>query len=133
MELAGCDPELPCGPIEWRKLQEVLCPDFQRNIFQFETNKRTVKLKGHGDGKCLNVLLDRGHYDTILSMPGVSEHKYYCNYCDVGYSHIEEHRTKCPHRCSFCLIDTPCPPEVISIECSECQGFFKSMGCYQRH
>lgn len=28
IELARCDPVLPCGPIEWRKLQEILCPYF---------------------------------------------------------------------------------------------------------
>lgn len=127
MELARCDPELHCGPIQWRKLQEILWPEFRLKIFQFETNTRALKLKpiykGHGDGKCLNVLLDRGHYDTIRSMPGVSEYKYYCDYCDVGCSHIEVHRTKCPHRCSFCLGDTPCTPDGISIECSECHGF----------
>lgn len=39
MELAGCDPELPCGPIEWRKLQEVLCPEFRLKIFNLKLTR----------------------------------------------------------------------------------------------
>lgn len=129
MELAGCDSTLSsCGPLEWGNLQGVLYPEFLLKIFQFQPNSSTLKLepiyKGYGNGKCLNVLLDQGHYDTILSMPGISEHQYYCDDCDVGYSHIEEHRTTCQYRCSFCLSETPCPPDGSCIECSECHGFF---------
>lgn len=138
MELAGCDSTLSsCGPLEQGNLQGVLYPEFRLKIFQFQANSSTLKLepiyKGYGNGKCLNVLLDQGHYDTILSMPGISEHQYYCDDCDVGYSHIEEHRTTCQYRCSFCLSETPCPPDGSCIECSECHGFFKSMTCYQSH
>ena len=82
---------------------------------------------------CLNVLLDEEHYDTILSMPGVQGCPYYCHDCDVGYRNIEDHRTACPYRCSFCLADTPCAPDGTFVHCSECKGFFKSMACYQRH
>jgi hypothetical protein len=113
-EQAGCDTSQPCGPEEWSKLQQALAPDYRLKIFQFKVNTSKLKLeplyKGQGHGTCLNVLYDNQHYDTILSMPGVTEHKFYCNYCDKGYSHIEEHRTTCPHRCSFCLADTPCTP-----------------------
>nr|XP_022294902.1 uncharacterized protein LOC111105016 [Crassostrea virginica] len=66
-------------------------------------------------------------------MPGILGHPYYCDHCDVGYSHIEEHRTACPHRCSFCLANTPCAPDGTCVQCSICKGFFKSMDCYQRH
>lgn len=44
MELAECDPELLCVPIEWRKLQEVLCTDFRLKIFQIESNTRELML-----------------------------------------------------------------------------------------
>lgn len=107
MKKAHCDPNIPCGPEEWNKLQEVLAPKFRLKIFQFKTGSTRLKLepiyKGKGNGICLNVLFDDQHYDTILSMPGVTENKYYCDYCDVGYDHIEDHRVKCPHLCSFCL------------------------------
>jgi hypothetical protein len=66
-------------------------------------------------------------------MPGVTEHPYYCDHCDVGYSHIKDHRTSCPHRCSFCLADTPCIPDGTSMECTQCHGYFKNMTCYQNH
>lgn len=44
MELAECDPELLCVPIEWRKLQEVLYTDFRLKIFQIESSKRELML-----------------------------------------------------------------------------------------
>jgi hypothetical protein len=120
MEEAGCDPTQPCGPEEWGKLQRVLAPEFRLKIFQFKVNTRRLQLeplyKGYGDGTFLNVLYDNQHYDAILSMPGVTEHQYYCDHCDKGYSHIEEHRTVCQHRCSFCLADTSCIPDGTSIE-----------------
>ena len=66
-------------------------------------------------------------------MPGVTENQYYCDHCDKGYSHIEDHRTACRHRCSFCLADTPCIPDGTSIECPDCHGYFKNATCYQNH
>jgi hypothetical protein len=114
LEEAGCDTSQPCGPEEWGKLQQVLAPEFRLKIFLFKVNTHRLQLepiyKGLGNGTCLNVLLDNQHYDAILSMPGVTENPYYCDYSDVGYSHIEDHRTICPHRSSFCLADTPCTP-----------------------
>ncbi|XP_048775446.2 uncharacterized protein LOC125680045 [Ostrea edulis] len=137
MELAGCANDQPCGPQEWEKLHQVLAPEYRLKIFQFKTNTQRLRLnpiyRGQGSGKCLNILLDNEHYDTITSMPGVTENPYYCDYCDIGYSHIEEHRTVCPHRCSFCLADTPCSPDGTRTECSHCKGFFRNAACYQTH
>jgi hypothetical protein len=107
MESAGCDTTQPCGPEQWSKFQQTLAPEYRLKIFQFKVNTQRLQLeplyKGQEHGTCLNVLFDNGHYDAILSMPGVTKHKYYCDYCDVGYSHIEDHRTTCPHRCSISL------------------------------
>jgi hypothetical protein len=137
MEEAGCDTSQPCGPEEWGKLQRALAPEFRLKIFQFKVNTRRLQLeplyKGQGHGTCLNVLYDNQHYDAILSMPGVTEHPYYCDHCDVGYAHFEDHRTTCPHRCSFCLADTPCTPDGTSTECPDCHGFFKNATCYHNH
>ncbi|XP_061192292.1 uncharacterized protein LOC133200521 [Saccostrea echinata] len=137
MEQAGCDIHRPCGPEEWGKLQQVLTPRYRLKIFQFKSTSSKLTLepiyKGCGDGTYLNVLLDDQHYDAIISMPGVTGNQYYCDHCDVGYSHIEHHRTQCPHRCSFCLTDTPCPPDGSRIQCSQCQGFFQSRTCYENH
>lgn len=66
-------------------------------------------------------------------MPGVVCKKYYCDYCDVGYSHIEDHRPKCPHRCSFCLGDSLCMADGSSIHCDHCKGYFKNLSCYKSH
>ncbi|XP_061170302.1 uncharacterized protein LOC133179605 [Saccostrea echinata] len=137
MEQAGCDIHRPCGPEEWGKLQQVLAPCYRLKIFQFKSTSSKLSLepvyKGYGEGTCLNVLLNDHHYDAIISMPGVTGNQYYCDHCDVGYSHIKHHRTQCPHRCSFCLTNTPCPPDGSRIQCSQCQGFFQSRTCYENH
>lgn len=64
------------------------------------------------------MLLDHGHFDTILSIPWISDHQHYCDDCDVGYSYIEEHRTTCQHRyrCSFCLSETPPHPPPLGTQ-----------------
>lgn len=133
---AHCDPNMPCGPQEWNKLQEAIVSQYRLKIFQFKTGCSRTKLeplyKGKGHGTCLNILLDKQHYDTILSIPGVVFTNYYCYYCDVGYSHIKDHRTNCPHRCSFCLGDSACMADGSSIHCDHCKGYFKNLSCYKR-
>ena len=37
-------------------------------------------------------------------------------YQESWATHITEHRTACPHRCSFCLYHTPCVP--MELPCS---------------
>ena len=139
MNSADCDLYRICGggPHEWVKLQKVLEPQYRLKVYGFKKGSPRLELipiyKGTGNGTCLNILLDYDHYDAILSMPGVLGYQYYCDHCDVGYTHITEHRTTCPHRCSFCLSNTPCVPDGTSVQCSICQGFFKSMECYRRH
>ena len=139
MNSADCDLYRICGggPHEWVKLQKVLEPQYRLKVYGFKKGSPRLELipiyKGTGNGTCLNILLDYDHYDAILSMPEVLGYQYYCDHCDVGYTHITEHRTTCRHRCSFCLSNTPCVPDGTSVQCSICQGFFKSMECYRRH
>ncbi|XP_062574745.1 uncharacterized protein LOC134236588 [Saccostrea cucullata] len=138
MEQAGCDITQACRAPEWPKLQEVLAPQYRLKIFQFKSTSTKLCLerifKGWGDGTCLNILLDNRHCDAIISMPGVTGNQYYCDHCDVGYRNVTEHRSKCPHRCTFCLGQHPnCPDEGIKIKCQECHGMFKNKTCYENH
>ena len=122
MNNAGCDLDRISGggPHEWVKLQGVLEPQYRLKIYEFKKRSPRLELipiyKGTGNGTFFNILLDYDHFDAILSMPGVLGYPHYCDNCDVGYSHIEEHRTACPYRCSFCLSNTPCAPDVTSIQ-----------------
>ncbi|XP_062575191.1 uncharacterized protein LOC134237107 [Saccostrea cucullata] len=138
MEQAECDITQACGYAEWTKLQQVLAPQYRLKIFQFKSTSTKLTLerifKGWGDGTCLNILLDDHHYDAILSMPGVTGNQYYCDHCDVGYRKVTDHRSKCPHRCTYCLGQHPqCPDEGIKIKCQECHGMFKNRTCYENH
>lgn len=60
MKRAHCDPNIPCDPEEWNKLQEVLAPEFRLKIFQFKTVSSRLKLepiyKGKGNGICYDIM-----------------------------------------------------------------------------
>ncbi|XP_062616823.1 uncharacterized protein LOC134278530 [Saccostrea cucullata] len=137
MKQARSDINQPCRPKEWEKLQQVLAPRYQLKIFQFKSTSTKLCLepiyKGWGDRTYLNILLDEEHCDAILSMPGVTGNQYYCDHCDVGYSHVTDHRTKCPHRCPFCLGHPKCPKDGTHIKCQQCKGIFKNRTCYENH
>lgn len=121
----------------------MLYREFCLKIFQFQANSSTLILepmnKGYRNSKCLNMLLDHGHFYTILSIPWISDHQHYCDDCDVGYSYIEEHRTTCQHRyrCSFCLSEPPPPPPPTPRNATASNVpnvmVFKSMTCCHRH
>jgi hypothetical protein len=128
MESVGCDTTEPCGPEEWSKLQQALAPDYRLKIFQFKVNTWRLQLeplyKGWDHGKCLIILYNIGHYDTIRSMPGVTDTQYYFDYCEVGYRNIHTHRTIFPHRCSFCLADTLVPRTGLPSNVLNVMNFF---------
>ena len=81
MKSADCDLNRVCGggPEEWVKLQKVLESQYRLKVYEFKKGAPRLELipiyKGTGNGTCLNILLDNGHYDTILyaRSPGLSE------------------------------------------------------------
>ena len=89
--------------------------------------------RGKGSGFPIHILYDDHHYDCIVSMSGFLEHSYYCDHCDVGYEHVEDHR--CSQHCTHCLAPGACIPDktIKPIECAVCQGVFTSVQCYENH
>ena len=138
---AGVSSDHGCGPVEWEKFQKVLGPAYRIKIFQQNAQSRKLKFdllyKGNVSNHLrpvnLYVLFNDNHYDAITSMSGVIEKSYYCDFCDVGYSHREDHRTVCPVRCNYCLSSPPCPWDNTNVECQKCGGHFPSMECYWNH
>ena len=69
------------------------------------------------------------HYDIITSMPGFLDNSYFCHKCKRSYSNKLDHL--CPGMCKSCrsydcVVNDP-------LECNECNRWFKSKACYDRH
>ena len=75
------------------------------------------------------LYLHDNHYDIITSMPGFLSDVYFCHKCRRSYSHKLGHL--CPGMCKSCrsydcVVNDP-------LECNECNRWFKSKTCYDRH
>ena len=75
------------------------------------------------------LYLHNNHYDVITSMPGFLSTCYFCHMCRRTYSNKLAHL--CPGMCKSCrsydcIVDDP-------LECNECNRWFKSKACYDRH
>ena len=75
------------------------------------------------------LYLHDNHYDVITSMPGFLSNSYFCHTCRRAYSAKLNHI--CPGMCKSCraydcVVNNP-------MECNECNRWFKSKACYDRH
>ena len=75
------------------------------------------------------LYLHDNHYDIITSMPGFLSDSYFCHKCRRAYSYKLDHL--CPGMCKSCrsyncVVNDP-------LECNECNRWFKSKACYDRH
>ena len=75
------------------------------------------------------LYLHNNHYDVIASMPGFLSESYFCHTCKCAYTDKFDHL--CPLMCKSCraydcIVDDP-------LECNECNRYFKSKACYDRH
>ena len=75
------------------------------------------------------LYLHNNHYDVITSMPGFLSKSYFCHMCRRAYSAKLDHL--CPGMCKSCrtyacVVNNP-------RECNECNRWFKSKACYDRH
>ncbi|XP_053374329.1 uncharacterized protein LOC128546937 [Mercenaria mercenaria] len=131
LDSIGIGYDQPCGIEEYQKIQTKLYPDY---IIKVHTQ--------HGKGeplftpptmrkgsKVIHVYHHGGHYDTITSIKGLYGHSYYCEYCDIGYNNLEQH--KCKNICQ-CYSTELCEPGR-QVSCSDCRITFKSVECYQKH
>ena len=70
------------------------------------------------------------HYDAITKVTGFLDAHYYCEYCDVGYTHRGDHR--CADGCEDCYSDIPCIPRQ-KTRCIDCKRTFRSRDCFAKH
>ncbi|XP_053395625.1 uncharacterized protein LOC128555871 [Mercenaria mercenaria] len=128
LDSVGIGYDQPCGIEEYQKIQTKLYPDYIIKV-------HTQNVKGEPlftpptmrkGSKVIHVYYHGGHYDTITSIKGFYGHSYYCEYCDIGYNNLEQH--KCKNICQCYSTESG-----VQVVCSDCRITFKSVECYHKH
>ena len=116
-----------CGIDEVKQFQAYLT-DYQINIVSKE-HQNSIIFSGPDKEKRIYLFLHDNHFDVITSMPAFVARKKYCHNCKKGYDHVRSHL--CGDTCKLCYFQN-CP--IVSwISCSDCNRFFKSQECFDRH
>ena len=91
--------------------------------------------------KRLALLHEKGHYDTITSLPGFFGTSYVCAYCFKGYDHQGQHRClRNENHCGACLQEG-CPDHArarstygsTTRTCDQCLRSFYGDVCFENH
>ena len=125
-ELSGV-PLGPCGIPEVNKFQAAL-PVYQLNVVSKE-HLNALIYSGPEAEKHLYLYHHDNHYDVITSMPAFLARKRYCHKCKKGFDKITNH--PCGGPCNLC--NTENCSFVEWKFCKDCNRFFKSEECFNRH
>ena len=121
----------PCGIPEVELFQKYLT-NYEINIVSGNHASSIIypaKPSTNSNVTPIYLYLHNNHYDVITSMPGFLSRCYFCHTCRQAYSNKLGHL--CPGMCKscrsyVCVVDDP-------LECNECNRWFKSKACYDRH
>ena len=116
-----------CGIPEVKKFQTAL-PDYQLSVISKE-HLNALIYSGPDAEKHLYLYHHDNHYDVITSMPAFLARKKYCHKCKKGFDKITSH--PCGDLCKLC--NTQNCPLVEWKFCKDCNRFFKSDECFNRH
>jgi hypothetical protein len=112
-----------CGIAEVKKFQAAL-PGYQLNVISKE-HLNALIYSGPEAEKHLYLYHHDNHYDVITSMPAFLSRKQYCHKCKKGYSH------PCGDLCKLCNTQNCSIVEWKFFK--DCNRFFKSEACFNRH
>ena len=121
----------PCGIPEVDLFQKYLT-NYEINIVSGNHNNSIIyppKPSTSNSVTPIYLYLHDNHYDVITSMPGFLSTVYFCHTCRRSYTNKLKHL--CPGMCKSCrsydcVVNDP-------LECNECNRWFKSKACYNRH
>ena len=120
----------PCGIPEVQMFQKYLT-NYEINIVSAQHDNSFIypPKPTISNAKPIYLYLHGDHYDVITSMPGFLSKCYFCHKCRRAYNNTLGH--VCPGMCkkcrSFdCVVNGP-------VECDQCNRWFKSKACYDRH
>jgi hypothetical protein len=80
--------------------------------------------------KVIHLFHLKNHFCVITKMAAFFDKSYWCEQCEKGYDHREDH--KCEATCRCCLSRTVCQFEKW-IECDICHRVFVSQTCFDTH
>ena len=121
----------PCGIPEVELFQKYLT-NYEINIVSGNHDNSIIypsKSSTSNSVTPIYLCLHDNHYDIITSMPGFLSNSYFCHKCRRAYTNKLRHL--CPGMCKSCraydcVVNDP-------LECNECNRWFKSKACYDRH
>ena len=121
----------PCGLPEVEMFQKYLTR-YEINIVSGNHDNSIIyppKPSTNNNVTPIYLYLHDNHYDVITSMSGFLSRCYFCHACSQTYDHKLVHL--CPGMCKSCraydcVVNDP-------MECNECNRWFKSKVCYDRH
>ena len=95
-----------CDIEEYKKIQSVLAPKYLIKVHSQYPKDGLIfplQFKKKPEAKVIHIYFNGvDHYDAIKKVTGFRGCIYYCEYCDVGYSHRGDHR--CADGCDGCLV-----------------------------
>ena len=123
-----------CGIPEVKMFQKYLTK-YEINIISGNHNNAIIyppkpSTNNNNSGTPIYLYLHDNHYDVITSMPGFLSKHYFCHTCRRSYSNKLEHL--CKEACKGCR-SYDCVVVNADIVCNECNRWFKSRACYDRH
>ncbi|XP_067660559.1 uncharacterized protein [Haliotis asinina] len=125
----------PCtGHATWDLFSQRLAPDYQLKIYSQDVmNRLLYKSEVPQPTKILHLYHHHHHYDVITSMAAFTGYSYYCDTCDQGYDHPQDHRCTREFCCHWCLHAGYCGDVVNEgLSCLQCGRWFRNPTCFQR-
>ena len=124
----------PCGIPEVKMFQKYLTK-YEINIVSGNQNNAIIyppKTDNNNNNNAtpIYLYLHDNHYDVITSMPGFLSRSYFCHTCKKVYDH--KHAHLCEEMCKLCR-GYDCVEGDGNRVCNECERWFKSKACYDRH
>ena len=122
-----------CGIPEFKKIQAVLRKEgFALKVFSYEFNDAIIFDDEIEEAIPLYIYHHQNHFTPMSSPTILTGTDFFCDSCNRGYFHVEEHR--CQKRCSFCLGPQRCKSDGKKpIKCDSCHRLFPSQYCFEKH
>ena len=122
----------PCGIPEVKMFQKYLT-GYEINIVSGNHNNSIIyppTPSTNNNVTPIYLYLHDNHYDVITTMPGFLSRSYFCHTCRKTYNNKLGHL--CKEMCKLCRA-YDCVEGNGDRVCNECNRWFKSKACYDRH
>ena len=126
---SGIEHKGPCSFDDLDLLAAKL-PGYRVRVFSSEQLFTATKETGAGPVE-INLLLHRGHYSVIKSLPAFFDRPYWCEPCQKPYSKKRTH-VRCGHNCPCCYQTPRCVKEQWR-RCQVCNRLFVNETCFDNH